>query len=68
MTRHFTRRSALTIVAGASASVAMGRAWAAEGDTTQARKAYQNFFAMEQDADADLPALVQAKQEFAALK
>src|SRR5471032_403585 len=28
MTRRFSRRSALTIVAGASASVAVGRAWA----------------------------------------
>src|SRR5258708_31700988 len=30
MARHFTRRSALTIIAGGSASVAAGRAWAEE--------------------------------------
>ncbi len=52
----------------ALAYLALGRAWAAEGDTIQARKAYQDFLAREQDADADLPALTQAKQELAALK
>jgi tetratricopeptide (TPR) repeat protein len=52
----------------ALAYLALGRAWAAEGDAVQARTAYQDFLAREQDADADLPALVQAKQEFAALK
>jgi tetratricopeptide (TPR) repeat protein len=52
----------------ALAYLALGRASVAEGDTTQARKAYQDFLAREQDADADLPALAQAKQEFATLK
>jgi tetratricopeptide (TPR) repeat protein len=52
----------------ALAYLALGRAWAAEGDVIQARKAYQDFLAMEQDADADIPALAQAKKEFAALK
>jgi len=46
----------------------LARTWAAEGDSIQARKAYQDFLAMEQDADADLPALAQARKEFAALK
>ena len=52
----------------ALAYLALGRAWAAEGDSIQARKAYQDFLAREHDADADLPALAQAKQESAALK
>jgi tetratricopeptide (TPR) repeat protein len=52
----------------ALAYLALGRAWAAEGDAVQARKAYQDFLAREQRADADLPSLAQAKQEFAALK
>jgi len=50
------------------AYLALGRAWAAEGDATQARKAYQDFLAREQDADSNLPAIAQAKQELAALK
>jgi tetratricopeptide (TPR) repeat protein len=52
----------------ALADLALGRAWAAEGDAIQARKAYQDFFALCQGADANLPALAQAKKEFAALK
>jgi len=52
----------------ALAYLALGRAWAAEGDAIQARKAYQDFLALCQGADADLPALTQAKQELAALK
>jgi eukaryotic-like serine/threonine-protein kinase len=52
----------------AVAYLALGRAWAAEEDVTQARKAYQDFLAMEEGADTDLPALKQAKKEFAELK
>jgi tetratricopeptide (TPR) repeat protein len=52
----------------ALAYLALGRAWAAEGDSSQARKAYQDFLAIEQGADMALPALTQAKQELAALK
>jgi tetratricopeptide (TPR) repeat protein len=52
----------------AIAYLALGRAWAAEGDAIQARKAYQAFLAMEQGADPDLPALAQANRELAALK
>ena len=48
--------------------LALGRAWAAEGEWGQARTAYQNFLAKEQDADTELPALAQAKREFSALK
>ena len=52
----------------AIAHLALARARAAEGDTIEARKAYQDFLAMEQGADPNLPALAQAKKEFAALK
>jgi tetratricopeptide (TPR) repeat protein len=48
--------------------LALGRAWAAEGDAIQARKSYQDFLELCQGADAGLPALTQAKQELAALK
>ena len=52
----------------ALADLALARAWATEGDSIQARKAYQDFLAMEQDAGTNLPALAQARKEFAALK
>lgn len=48
--------------------LALGRAWAAEGDAIEARKAYHDFLSRVQGADAGLPALAQAKQELAALK
>lgn len=52
----------------AIAHLALARAWGAEGDAIHARKAYQDFLALSRGAAADLPALAQAKQEFAALK
>lgn len=47
--------------------VSLGRAHAALGDTAAARKAYEAFFELWKDADADIPLLVQARQEFAKL-
>ena len=38
------------------------------GDTSDARKSYQDFFALWKDADQDLPVLVQAKKEYEQLK
>jgi hypothetical protein len=38
------------------------------GDMSGSRKAYQDFLAMWKDADADLPILIEAKKEYAALK
>jgi eukaryotic-like serine/threonine-protein kinase len=38
------------------------------GDTSGARKSYQDFFALWKDADADLPVLVEAKKEYEQLK
>ena len=34
------------------------------GDTTKARRAYQDFFALWKDADADIPILQQARREY----
>jgi serine/threonine protein kinase/tetratricopeptide (TPR) repeat protein len=43
----------------------LGRAYALSGDTTKARSAYQDFFALWKDADPDIPILKQAKSEYA---
>ena len=45
------------------AELGLARAAVLNGDTTKARKAYQNFFALWRDADPDIPALQQARQE-----
>ncbi|HXP89114.1 MAG TPA: tetratricopeptide repeat protein [Bryobacteraceae bacterium] len=37
------------------------------GDTGKARKAYEDFFALWKDADSDIPVLIQARKEYAAL-
>jgi hypothetical protein len=37
------------------------------GDTAKARKTFQNFFALWKDADQDLPVLIEAKKDYAAL-
>jgi eukaryotic-like serine/threonine-protein kinase len=41
------------------------RAYRQEGDENQSRQAYQDFFALWKDADADIPILKQAKAEYA---
>jgi hypothetical protein len=46
----------------------MGRAQAMTGDRVGARKSYQDFLTIWKDADANLPALIQAKAEYAALR
>ncbi|MGH9799072.1 MAG: hypothetical protein ACRD82_01795, partial [Blastocatellia bacterium] len=43
----------------------LARSTALIGDRAKTRQAYENFFAAWQDADADLPILIEAKQEFA---
>jgi hypothetical protein len=60
----------LTQVTGpfyAQAQLGLARAYALGGDKVNAKKAYQDFFTTWKDADADLPMLVSAKKEFAAL-
>jgi len=46
----------------------LARAYALAGDRTNSRTAYQNFFASWKDADPDIPALKEAKLEFAKLE
>src|ERR1051325_2295760 len=52
----------------ALAHLCLGRAAALTGDTSAARKSYQDFFALWKDADPDLPVLVQARKEYEALR
>ena len=53
---------------GALAHLQLGRAYAMQGDTAKSRAAYQDFLTLWKDADPDIPILVQAKAEYAALK
>jgi serine/threonine protein kinase/tetratricopeptide (TPR) repeat protein len=50
------------------AHLGLARASVLSGDTAKARKEYQDFLAVWKDADADLPVLQQAKDEYAKLK
>jgi len=52
----------------ALAHLGVARAAVLSGDQAAARKAYQDFFALWKDADADLPALVAARKEYEQLK
>jgi serine/threonine protein kinase/tetratricopeptide (TPR) repeat protein len=53
---------------GSLARLGMGRAYAMTSDMAKARTAYQNFFAVWKDADADIPILKQARAEYAKLQ
>lgn len=50
------------------AHLGLARAAAIAGDTAKSRRAYQDFFALWKDADADIPILIEAKQEYEKLK
>jgi serine/threonine protein kinase/tetratricopeptide (TPR) repeat protein len=50
------------------AHVGLARAATITGDLSKTRTAYQNFFALWKDADADLPVLIQARKEYEQLK
>jgi len=50
------------------AHLGLARAASIAGDTTKSRQAYQDFFALWKDADADIPVLIEAKQEYEKLK
>jgi serine/threonine protein kinase/Flp pilus assembly protein TadD len=63
----FRGRGALGAVAPLS-QLGVARAYVIKGDTGKARTAYQDFFTMWKDADADLPVLIQAKVEYAKLQ
>jgi len=51
----------------AQAQLGLARAYAMGGDKANAKKAYEAFFTTWKNADADLPMLVAAKKEYAAL-
>lgn len=53
---------------GALARLGLARAYAVEGDTEKAKTAYQDFFVIWKDADANLPIYEQAKAEYAKLR
>jgi eukaryotic-like serine/threonine-protein kinase len=53
---------------GAFARLGLARAYALSGDTPKARTAYQDFFGLWKEADADVPILKQAKAEYAKLQ
>jgi hypothetical protein len=42
----------------------MARAYAAQGDNAKSRKTYQDFLALWNGADADLPILIEARKEY----
>ena len=50
------------------AKLGLGRALAAAGDKAKARTAYQDFFAIWNGADEDVPVLKAAKAEYAKLQ
>ena len=50
------------------AYLGLARAAALAGDTAKAKKAYQDFFALWKDADPDIPTLIAARKEYAALR
>jgi eukaryotic-like serine/threonine-protein kinase len=53
---------------GALARLGLGRAYALSGDSTKAKTAYQDFFALWKNADPDVPILKEAKAECAKLQ
>ena len=53
---------------GSLARLQLGRAYAISGDTAKAKAAYQDFFTLWKDADADIPILKEAKAEYAKLQ
>jgi len=52
----------------ALAPLGLARAAAMSGDVAGSRKAYEDFFTLWKDADADLPVLIEAKREYDRLR
>jgi tetratricopeptide (TPR) repeat protein len=50
------------------AHLGLARAAVFQGDTTKAKRMYDEFFRLWKDADADLPELIEAKKEYERLK
>jgi DNA-binding winged helix-turn-helix (wHTH) protein/tetratricopeptide (TPR) repeat protein len=55
-------------IIGALAYLQLGRAYAMAGENAKARSAYEDFLALWNDADTDIPTLKQAKAEYANLR
>jgi eukaryotic-like serine/threonine-protein kinase len=53
---------------GALAHLQLGRAYAMQGDSANAKAAYQDFLTLWKDADPDIPILKEAKAEYAKLQ
>jgi hypothetical protein len=53
---------------GALAHLQLGRAYALQSQSTKAKSAYEDFFALWKDAEPDIPILKQAKAEYARLR
>jgi serine/threonine protein kinase/Tfp pilus assembly protein PilF len=53
---------------GVLARLGLARAYVLQGNSDNARSAYQDFFALWKDADPDIPVLKQAKAEYAKLQ
>jgi predicted Zn-dependent protease len=53
---------------GALARLGLARAYAMQGDTARANKAFEDFFALWKAADKDLPILIEAKKDYATLR
>jgi eukaryotic-like serine/threonine-protein kinase len=53
---------------GVLAHLGLARAYALQGDATEARNAYQDFLSLWKDADPDIPILKEAKAEYAKLQ
>jgi tetratricopeptide (TPR) repeat protein/predicted Ser/Thr protein kinase len=51
-----------------AAQVGLARAAKLMGDSARAKKTYEQFFAFWKDADPDIPLLLEARKEYAALK
>ena len=60
--------ASIAFVLGSLAKLQLGRAYAMSNETLKAKNAYQDFFTLWKDADADIPILKQAKAEYAHLK
>jgi len=58
----------LNSLPGALANMQLARGYAIAGDNAKAKDAYQNFFALWKDADANLPLLMQARADYAKLQ
>jgi tetratricopeptide (TPR) repeat protein len=58
----------LNFCTGALARLGLARAYVLQGDTAQAKAAYQDFLTLWKDADPDIPILIAAKAEYAKLQ